>query len=121
MGDPVDSIENSEVSAVVLGSPTSPGAVVDVRFTNIGERKYWFSPCTRTVERLVGDAWIALPDELRMCTAEVYFLRANGEVLRPTDVPLDATSGTYRFVFGLVPDTGPGRAFPLLSAPFSVR
>lgn len=119
--DPVDAIEDSTLSAAVLAGSVSAGADVDVRFRNTGTTHYWFSSCSRTVERSVGDEWVRMPDELRVCTAEVYSLAPGGELVRRVDVPGDASGGEHRFVFGMMPDHPSARGVILRSTSFEVR
>ncbi len=109
------------VTATPQVSETSAGAAIDVRFQNATSSRYWFTTCSRTVERQVAGEWQPLPAELRLCTAEVYSLPANGTVERTVDVPVDATTGTHRFVFTVFVDAPEATAQRLESTPFTVR
>jgi len=119
--DPVDAIEDPTLSAVVLSASASPGEIVQVRFRNTGSTQYWFGSCGRAVERSVGGAWVRLPDELRVCTAEVHGLAPGGELVRSVDIPADAADGQYRFAFHMMPDLPDAAGVTLKSTSFQVR
>jgi hypothetical protein len=95
--------------------------LIEVRFANAGDVRYWFSTCGCRVDQLVDGEWRALPPELRLCTAEVYTIPPNGEVVRAVDVALDATSGTHRFEFTVTPDVPAATNEMLRSTTFVVR
>ncbi len=109
------------VSATVLTTSITAGAAVEVKFVNRGHVAMTYNPCPRRVERRDGERWTLLPGELRLCTAEVYELRAGGEEVKATDVPLDVTPGEYRFRFPVTFAARSAASGEVVSAPFTVR
>jgi hypothetical protein len=116
----LDSVGDGPVRAVVLADSAVPGGAVGVRFENGSGAEYWFNPCERTVEKRVGDAWVSLGDEMRVCAAVAYLLSPNGERIDQVDVPTGLQPGTYRFRFALRPPTGPGGTVRPASSPFDI-
>lgn len=116
-----DLLPGGSVTATALTAEAPPAGIVQVRFESTGPERYWFNPCNRTVERLEGARWVALPPELRLCTAEAYLLDAHGARTEGTDVPADATPGTYQFVFSMLADRLDATSVAVRSTPFTVK
>jgi hypothetical protein len=118
---PVTSLEEpGVVLADVQAETAAPGAAIEVVFRNTVDREFWFNPCERVVQRLDGDTWVSLPEELRMCNAMAYILLPNGARTETADVPLYAEAGTYRFVFVMRPPADTEVATRATSTPFRV-
>lgn len=115
------SLPGGAVTVTSITSEARPGGVVQVRFQNSGPNHYWYNPCQRLVERQEGDTWVELPQELRICTMQAHDLTAGSTRLESTDVPADATTGTYRFVFRVTSDHAGSRPVSVRSTPFTVR
>jgi hypothetical protein len=114
-------LPGGSVTATALAAEAPPAGIVQVRFESTGTERYWFNPCNRSVERLEGSRWVALPPELRICTAEIYLLDAGSARTESTDVPADASPGTYQFVFPMSADRVDATPVAVRSTPFTVR
>jgi hypothetical protein len=109
------------LSAAVLTSPVEAGAAAEVRFVNNSTTTLTFNPCVRSLERRADAAWVPLPDDLRVCTAEVHYLRAGTEERRTTDVPTDIAPGEYRFRFPMVGESAAVGNLDVVTSAFTVR
>lgn len=109
-----------EITAVVVTPDASAGQVVDVVFANGTVQDYGFSNCGRLVERRVGNVWVQLPPELRLCIQALDPVIAGGTPTYRVDIPADATPGTYRFVFEMFTQGVDGKVL-VPTAPFGVR
>lgn len=109
------------LTATVIATETSAAASIDVRFENTGVHTYRFNPCERGVERLEVGGWVRLPPELRLCTAEAFALDAGSTNVHRSDVPVDASAGTYRFLFPVTEEAVGGQRVLVVSTTFRVR
>lgn len=114
-------VETGPVLPIVQSTTATPGAILDVVFRNTASDSFWFNPCERTVQRRDGDAWVTLPEEMRVCNSMAYGLAANGERTEGVDVPLDVGPGEYRFVFTMRAPQTPDVAHRPASTSFVVR
>lgn len=114
-------VETGPVLPIVQSTTATPGAILDVVFRNTSSDAFWFNPCERDVQRREGDAWVTLPDELRVCNSMAYVMEANAERTEGVDVPLDVGPGEYRFVFTMRAPQTPDVAHRPASTSFVVR
>lgn len=117
----LDIVQDGPVRPVVEGDVGVPGQGLAVVFHNTVDEVFVFNPCERVTERRVGETWTRMPDELRMCNAMGYLLRANGERREIVDVPGDLTPGEYRFVFTMRAQDRPALNHFPASTSFEVR
>jgi hypothetical protein len=112
----------AEVALTLDKSSYRIGETVRVTLTNNSERPYGYNLCGRGFERLVAGAWVAMPQELRLCTAHLDGLPAGAVRTGSTDLHTDAVPGTYRMVLSLAAHA-PGEIGPLIvrSASFTVQ
>jgi hypothetical protein len=102
----------------------APGAAVVMTIMSHRADTLGYNPCSnRTVERETPSGWVAHAEPNRMCTMELRLLMPNETQTAQTDIPADATAGTYRIVLRLSPQ-GPGSTagttVTAVSAPFAV-
>lgn len=81
----------------VEGETVAPGGFLLVRHRNTFGVAFGVNECSRGLERRVGDEWVPLPPELRMCPGALQVLQPGEETTWHLDVPTDAADGTYRF------------------------
>lgn len=111
----------TELVATVLVPSANAGAAIEVEFQNPTDASYYLSICSRTVQRRSGGEWHSLPDEMRLCTADVQYIPARGAVRYTVDVSTDASPGAHRFAWGLQMEHAPGWTGSLYSTSFEVR
>jgi hypothetical protein len=109
------------LTATVITTEASAAASIDVRFENTGVQRYRFNPCERGVERLEAGGWVMLPPELRLCTADAFALNPGTTNVYRSDVPVDASAGTYRFLFPVTEEAADGQRVLVVSTTFRVR
>ena len=78
-----------------------PGATVNLRITNHTRDTLGYNACTRGLERQTNGNWAAVAEPGRMCTMELRLLMPNETQTAVTELPDNASSGTYRIVVGL--------------------
>ena len=98
----------------------SPGSRVELRVTNHTNETLGFNPCTRSVERLLRNAWVTVSEPARVCTMQLYILNPHASRTEATELPASLQRGTYRLALtftrenaGAAPATirGVSRAF----------
>ena len=80
------------------------GEKVTLTFENKSGSKYTFNPCSRSLEREQGGAWVPVPDAGRMCTMEAWVLDARGTRTGDTELDSPLEAGRYRVVVRMTPD-----------------
>jgi hypothetical protein len=99
------------------------GELVTLTMTNASDRSYGYNLCGRAYDRRVATGWVAMPEELRMCTAHLDALPPGATRTGRTDLHSDATPGTYRMVVTFLASTGPdaGSSVVAVSPAFTIR
>jgi len=82
------------------------GEKVTLTFENRSAASYTFNPCSRTLEREEGSAWVAFQEEGRMCTMEAWILDPHATRAGPTELPASITPGRYRIVVRMTVEGG---------------
>jgi hypothetical protein len=77
------------------------GSRVEMRVTNHTNATLGFNPCSRSVERRQGDAWITVPEPGRVCTMELWLLSPHGSRTGTTEIPPSLARGSYRLALTL--------------------
>jgi hypothetical protein len=114
----------SDVTISLDRASYSAGSRVEMRLTNHTNATLGFNPCSRSIERREGNAWVMVPEPGRVCTMELWLLRPHESRAGATELPVSLTRGTYRLGLMLTredaaaPTTSP--AIRAVSAPFEV-
>jgi len=74
------------------------GSRVELRITNHTSDTLGFNPCTRSIERLLRNAWVTFPEPARVCTMQLYLLSPHATRTEATELPASLERGTYRVV-----------------------
>jgi hypothetical protein len=86
----------------------SAGSRVELRITNHTTETLGFNPCTRSIERLLRNAWVSFPEPARVCTMQLYILTPHASRTETTELPASMPRGTYRLVLTFTREsTGP--------------
>ena len=118
------SAASGDVMLSVDKTEYAPGATLVMTFTNHGADTLGYNPCSnRSFERDSGGRWVVHPEPSRMCTMELRLLKPHETQSANTEVPGDASAGTYRLVLRLRPehgDTTQASGVTAVSSSFSV-
>jgi hypothetical protein len=115
----------SDVTISLDRTSYSAGSRVEMRLTNHTNAALGFNPCSRSIERREGNAWVTVPEPGRVCTMELWLLRPHESRAGTTELRASLTRGTYRLALMLTredaapPTTSP--AIRAVSAPFQVQ
>lgn len=117
-------VASGDVMLTLDKTSYAPGAAVVMTLMSHSADTLGYNPCSnRTVERETPSGWEAHAEPNRVCTMELRLLMPNETQTAQTDIPANATAGTYRIVMRLSPQ-GPGSTagttVTAVSAPFSV-
>lgn len=116
--------DSGGVTLTVDKTDYAPGGAVVMSITSHRADTVGYNPCSnRTFERDSGGVWVVHPEPNRMCTMELRLLNPHDTHTANTEVPANASGGTYRIVLTLRPettDTTRAGAVAATSSPFTV-
>jgi len=96
------------------------GERMTLTLVNPTGNSYAYNPCTRTLERENGGAWVEI-QEMRMCTMIAHILQARSSRTEQTELTTGLEPGRYRVVLALtVEGSGTPSRSVRLRAPITV-